>query len=250
MADVVLAMEGLRVGYPGRPSVFDNLALTVDRGGVVAVLGPNGRGKTTLLKTIMGILRPAAGTMARSEEPAFVPQNTQVAIDYSVIDIVLMGRARHIHLFGTPGPADYARAHAALERLGIGHFQSRRVTDLSGGERQLVLIARALVSESRLLLMDEPGSALDFKNQGLILSTIRDLAAEGLTIVFTTHSPQHALNAASHVLLMEAPGRHVFGSVDEVLVDTRLDALYGIPVRNFTVEMGGQSVRTIVPIFQ
>ncbi len=250
MADPVLRIAQASVGYTPRRAVFENLSFSVERGQVAAVLGPNGRGKTTLLKSIMGILKPLAGSITRTEEPAFVPQNTQVTIDYSVIDIVLMGRARHIHMLGTPGADDYRHARAALDRLGIRHFEDRRITDLSGGERQLVLVARALASGASLLLMDEPGSALDFRNQQLILNTIKDLAAEGLTIVLTTHSPQHALHAASHVLLMEAPGRHVFGPVDEVLVDERLAAVYGMQVKNFTLETGGRPVRAIVPIFQ
>ncbi|HET8726006.1 MAG TPA: ABC transporter ATP-binding protein, partial [Alphaproteobacteria bacterium] len=168
---------------------------------------------------------------------------------YRALDMVVMGRARHLGLFRAPGRRDFALARQALGRLGCSGLADRRVTELSGGERQMVMIARALAAGCDVLVLDEPTSALDFSHQKRLLHTLRDLAAQGLTIVFSSHVPQHAQQAADKVLLMQGPQDYDFGPRDQVMSEANLARLYGVPVRAFDLDHEGRPLRTVVPVF-
>ncbi|MEQ8284427.1 ABC transporter ATP-binding protein [Thalassospira sp.] len=230
--------------------IFRDHSLTVNAGEVVAVIGPNGRGKTTLIKTILGLYKSVEGSVSFDGSVGYVPQNTEASFPYSVRDMVVMGRARHVKTFGSPGRDDYHKADAALERLGVGRFADRPVTELSGGERQLVLIARALVSECQIMVLDEPASALDFRNQQTILTVLRDLAQkDGMTILFTTHMPQHAQVIADQVLLMRDVDHYDFGPTKTVLSEENLSTLYGIDIRSIGFDHQGQNQQAVVPVF-
>lgn len=241
--------------FPGS-WVFRGLHLRVEPGQVLAILGPNGRGKTTLLRCIVGLLRPREGQVRHSGRAGigYVPQLQQTVFDYSVLDMVLMGRARHIRLGSVPGPKDRRIARVALERVGLAHLAERPFSSLSGGERQLVLIARALTVESPVLVLDEPASALDLRNQGRVLELLRHLSREGLAIVLTTHNPQHAFFVADRALLFFSPEEHVTGPVPDVLSEDRLERLYGIPLRVLALEDGPAGgpvsrVHGVVPLY-
>ncbi|MGI9354120.1 MAG: ABC transporter ATP-binding protein, partial [Rhizobiaceae bacterium] len=216
-----------RAGFRfGDTWIYHNYSLDVASGDIVAMLGPNGRGKTTLLKGVAGLLAPEEGTIAVNGEIGFVPQSADVSFDYSVLDMVVMGRTRHIKLFQVPDVEDFEVSRQVLAALGLTEFADRPFNRLSGGERQLVLIARALASECDLLLLDEPASALDFANQDLILKTLRSIARERkLTILFSTHYPQHALHLADKVLLMESAQRYQFGTKADMLTEENLGKL-------------------------
>src|SRR5262249_49104758 len=163
---------------------------------------------------------------------AFVPQLFQAGFDFSVLDIVLMGRARHVRLLAQPSARDEALALSVLARFGLADTAFRPFSELSGGQRQLVIFARALVADADMLVLDEPASALDFKNQGVILEWIRHLSrVDGLTVVFTTHYPNHALAVADEALLMLGESELASGTIDSVLTDERLEALYGMPLK-------------------
>ncbi|MEM9814076.1 MAG: ABC transporter ATP-binding protein [Pseudomonadota bacterium] len=150
----------------------------------------------------------------------------------------------------TPGAEDYRIARRTLERLGLGSFTDRLYSQLSGGERQLVMIARALASECEVLILDEPTSALDFSNQALILETLHRIAREdGLTVLMTTHVPQHAQRLADIVLLMHGPDRQDWGTAAEMLTEDRLEALYGVPVKALEIQHGGRTASALVPLF-
>lgn len=211
--------------------LFQNVTHRVLPGEVTAVLGPNGRGKSTLLRCAAGLLAPTVGNVYGSQRAAYVPQSHQAAFAYRVIDMVVMGRARHIGVFGSPSERDETRASEALERVGIGRLRNRAYDTLSGGERQLVLIARAIVAESSVLLLDEPCAALDLHNQGRVLALLRELADDGLGIMLTTHHPDHAREIADHALLLHGPDQVTAGSVSQVLTDSALAELYDIGVR-------------------
>lgn len=199
---------------------------------MLAVLGPNGRGKTTLIKALAGILPLAAGTRELCGEIGYVSQGAGVGFDYRVRELVVMGRARHLGLFRGPGRADYAAAEAALERVGMAHLAQRRVATLSGGERQLVMVARALAGECDILLLDEPASALDLKNQRRLFDTLATLAhRDGLAVAFSTHVPGHAFEAADQALLLHSAERRVQGPTAQVLSEAALSELYATPVR-------------------
>ena len=245
-----ITFEGL--GYAYRPGhwVLRNYTGGVRRGSIFALLGPNGRGKTTLLKLLLGLLRPHEGRVASHGSTAFVPQIFQVGFDYSVLDMVLMGRARRIGLFAQPSRRDEEAARAALGRFGIAGLAERGFHELSGGERQLVIFARALVAEADVLILDEPTSALDLRNQALILGWMTRLARqENITVVFTTHHPHHALAVADDALLMLGPSHFVHGPASAVLTEANLEALYGMEMRKLSFQHAGQMIETIVPVF-
>ena len=206
--------------------ILEDYSLSVDAGAVLAILGANGVGKTTLLNCIVG-LAPAERRDGRSAAAAsaIVPQLFHATFAFSVLDIVLMGRARHIGLFGAPRARDYQIARKYLELMRVGSLAERPFNELSGGQRQLVMIAQALASECEIMVLDEPCSALDYKNQSIVIDSLRRLNADmGLTIVFTTHAPQHGLEVASHVLLMNDRRRYRHGTVEDVLTAENLSA--------------------------
>nr|WP_321484421.1 ABC transporter ATP-binding protein [uncultured Cohaesibacter sp.] len=240
-------------GFSYNPSegwTFKGCSFHLGKGDVLAILGPNGQGKTTLLKTILGVLPLQEGKIETNGTIGYVPQNTSPAFPYSVLDMVVMGRARQIGLFRSPGQLDFAKAHEALAQLGLGRFAKRPFSALSGGQRQLVLIARALAAECDILILDEPASALDFKNQQVILQTIEHLSYQKqLTVIFTSHYPQHALNSATKALLMQGASDFQFGPVEATMTDANLSQLYGMDVRNLAFDHDDQRVRTVVPVF-
>jgi iron complex transport system ATP-binding protein len=228
--------------------VVDQLSFGIADGRILGILGPNGVGKTTLLNALISTLRPAGGAVRVAARIGYVPQLFDLAFDYTVSDVVLMGRARQIGLFGSPGRADFEEVARELERLGIADLADRKFNSLSGGQRQLVIIAQALVSECSVLILDEPCAALDYRNQAVVLRLLAQLRAErGLTIVFSTHAPQHALDVADDVLLLRGPGRYDFGPASDMLTAPRLSELYGLPVLD--AQFTDNGARTFVPRF-
>jgi len=248
-----VAVSSSHLGHYYRPAhwVFKNYSFEVKRGSIFALLGPNGCGKTTLLKIMLGALAPKEGTLAINGRTAFVPQLFHVSFDYSVLTMVLMGRARHIGVFAQPSSKDEEAALEALDRFKIADLAQRPFHQLSGGQRQLAIFARALVSEADILILDEPTSALDLKNQALILDWIVRLSCkEGLTVVFTTHHPHHALAVADDVLLMLGEQSYVCGAAEAVLSEEHLHNLYGVPLKRLSFEHDGHTIETLAPAFQ
>jgi len=248
---MTLAGSGLAIGYRDR-EVGRGLDVKLQQGEVLALLGPNGSGKTTLLKTLLGILTPLAGeptidgtpigrfsAAERARRIAYVPQSHTPSFAFTVETIVLMGRTAHGNLFSAPSAADRAVAARALERFGIAALSTRPYTMISGGERQLVMLARALAQEPRFIVLDEPTASLDFGNQGKVLREMRALAASGHGVLFTTHDPNHALRAADRAFLMRSGARLAEGKVREVLTRGRLEELYGTPVEALTDDATG-----------
>lgn len=239
---MILSGHDLTIGYRDRV-VGRHLDIALSTGEVLALLGPNGGGKTTLLKTMLGLLPPQAGEVQldkrslsdysareRARLIAYVPQSHVATFAFTVETIVLMGRTAHGDLFSRPTTADRAIAIQALERFGISHLRGRPYTMISGGERQLVLLARALAQEPRFIVLDEPTASLDFGNQGKVMGEIRKLAASGHGVLFTTHDPNHAMRAADRVYLLRDGARIGDGATGAVLTRDQLEALYGAPV--------------------
>jgi iron complex transport system ATP-binding protein len=246
----MLKLDNAGFYYGQKNWVFRRHSFEIEPGEIVAILGPNGRGKTSLLKSIIGLQALSEGQVSVSGEIGYVPQSTYMMFEYRVLDVVVMGRARHIGFFASPSREDYQMAHQVLQELEIDDFAERSFSQLSGGERQLVLIARAIVSECDIIALDEPASALDFHNQDKVLQTLKRMAKERrLTILFTTHYPQHALYLADQVLLMFDTEAYRFGPVSDLMQDHVLSELYNMPIHRTTLDYGEGRVETVVPVF-
>ncbi|MGE3871326.1 MAG: ABC transporter ATP-binding protein [Parvibaculaceae bacterium] len=215
--------------------IFRNLNLDVAPGTSLAVLGPNGRGKTTLIRILIGAQRANEGTRQAPDLIGYVPQ-TGVLAPYSVLDMVVMGRTKALGIFGSPARGDYDSAQAALLLVGCAALASHRYDRISGGERQLVLLARALVTGAQTIVLDEPASALDLANQNRLLGILNGLRRRRkYTILFSSHLPQHALHAADEALLMMPEGEVLRGPVSQVMSERNLERVYGIPVRRIAI---------------
>lgn len=242
----MLELSGVGFHYRDRDWVLRDVGFEAPAGSVTAVLGPNGRGKTTLVRCVAGLLTPQEGVVTRDGAVGFVPQARGGAFAYHVIDMVVMGRARHVRLFGTPSRADREAAIDALTRVGVAHLGDRPFPTLSGGEQQLVLIARAIASSCPILALDEPSSGLDLHNQAEVLSLLRSLAESGMTVLLTTHHPDHAMYVADHVVLMMGLSDIRAGRAEEMLTDTALSALYDVDVRTISYPQDGREQRAII----
>ncbi len=239
-ATLLLEARSLAIGHAG-VALGAPFALSVQPGEVLCLLGPNGCGKTTLFRTLLGLLPAVHGEVdlqgsplrahdraARARRMGYVPQAAPLPFAWRVREVVAMGRAAHLGLLAAPGRADEAIADDCLRELGLQALADRTVTTLSGGERQLVLIARALAQQAQLLIMDEPTASLDFGNQLRILDTVRRLADRGIGVLLSTHQPQHALQVADRIALMSAGSLQALGPAREVATPERLATLYGV----------------------
>ncbi|OIQ08056.1 putative ABC transporter ATP-binding protein [Moorella thermoacetica] len=256
-----LELQGVASGY-GHRTLIRGISLAVTDGEVLCLLGPNGSGKTTLFKTILGLIRLQGGQILLDGEDisrwsrarlarvmGYIPQAHNPPFPYRVLDVVLMGRTAHLGPMAAPGREDVAIARRAIATLNISHLENRIYTEISGGERQLVLIARALAQEPRLLIMDEPTSALDFGNQLLVLSYIKRLAQMGLAIIMASHFPDHALLYASKVMLLKKGQVYSLGRPEEMVTEENLKSLYGVDVKIIRAELPGcNETRVCVPV--
>ncbi len=226
------------------PLVLQDLSLSIPKGAVTAILGPNGCGKTTLLHILLGSLKPLQGEImlagkqqgsysrkAMSQLIGLVPQEEDVPFEFSVLEYVVLGRAPYLGWLDSPRDADYLMAEASIAEVGIEHLAQRTVPSLSGGERQLARLARALAQEPDLMLMDEPTSHLDLSNQSLVLYLIRRLVNKrGTTVVFTTHDPTSAVSVADYIILLQDGQTLATGAVEEVITSANLSAVYNTAV--------------------
>jgi iron complex transport system ATP-binding protein len=238
-----LAVEDLSYGYPGR-IVGRQISFNVGAGEVLCVLGRNGEGKSTLFKTILGLLPPLAGAVRVDGEPTadwsprrraltlgYVPQSGGGAFPFTVAELVLMGRTAHRGPFAAPSAADREVAHKAIATLGIEHLAQREWLRVSGGERQLALVARALAQEPRILVLDEPTASLDFGNQLRVLDAIRSLAeARGLAVLLSTHHPEQAFACSDRVAVLAGGELLRIGAPAEVVTAETLRACYSVEI--------------------
>ncbi|MGQ4273599.1 ABC transporter ATP-binding protein [Terrihabitans sp. B22-R8] len=242
MSTPLLQIENLSFGPAGR-TLAKGVNVRLEAGEVLALLGPNGAGKTTFLKTLLHLQPPPVGRVSvygedianwsparRAMSLAYVPQSSGGQFAFSVLDTVLMGRTARRSMLEGPTSADHDAAYAALNDLGISHLAGRRFTGISGGERQLVLIARALAQEARILVLDEPTASLDFANQERVLAVLSWLAKRNFAVLFSTHHPDQAFSVAHNVLLLSRCGEILQGPALETMTESNLTRLYGTAV--------------------
>jgi iron complex transport system ATP-binding protein len=247
----LIQVDSLSFSY-NRTPLIDGLSLTIDEGGVVALLGPNGSGKTTLLKLILGLLKPRQGVIRLhgkdirdyprrelARQLAYVPQVHREAFGFQVFDVVLMGRMPHNSFFAHYGSKDEQIVWDALEKMEILHLAKRPYTEISGGERQLTLVARALAQGVRVFVMDEPTNGLDYGNQVRLLERVGRLADDGYTFIFTSHHPEHALAIADRVVMMQSGAIIRDGAPLTTVTPGKLAELYGLPARLFSNSAAG-----------
>lgn len=254
----MLEVRNAYCGYAGKAVVKD-LSFSIAPGELLCLLGPNGVGKTTLFRTILGTLKLQSGEILLDGEDVsqwprrrfarkvgYVPQAHTPPFPFKALDVVIMGRAAHIGSFSSPSSHDVAIAEETLVSLGISHLGNSIYTEISGGERQLVLIARALAQQAEVLIMDEPTSNLDFGNQIRVLEHIREIARKDrVCVILTTHYPNHALLYASKAIVMGRDNRVSMGAPEDVITEEYLKDAYNVDARLLAVENGGGARATI-----
>ncbi len=233
-------LEAKRIGLKIRGRwLWRDLDLAATEGQVLGLLGPNGVGKTTLLRCLTGLLDPTEGHVTRPRVTGYVPQKSEIGFSFTARDVVAMGLAAQKRLFENLNRSDDERIASALARTEARTFADRAFTTLSGGERQLVLIARALVTGARHVILDEPFAALDLRHQSLVLRMLKSLAHDdGLSVIFAAHDPNHLLASADQALVLASGLPPVQGPTDEMLSESRLSELYGLRIGVSSSELG------------
>ena len=245
-----ISVENLSFSYDERP-VLQNVTFSAGEGEVLSVLGANGAGKSTLFRCLLGNLSGYTGSITvegqdlrslsprkRAKKIAYIPQSHRPTFGYTVLDTALMGTTRHRSPFLSPGKEQEALAWEALARVGAEQLALRDFSCLSGGEQQLVLLARALAQQADILVMDEPASSLDYGNQLRVLQMARELAAEGYTVILSTHDPQQALRFSDRVLALAEGSVVALGEVGEVLTRDLLRRLYHVETEFYMTPKG------------
>lgn len=253
----MIDVESLSFSYSGQP-VLKDISFHMDSGEFLSILGANGVGKSTLFRCILGLLPGYTGrvsidgTDTRSLPPremaklvAYIPQHTSSAYNFSVEEIVLMGATAGMSAVRSPGKAERKKAEEAMEKIGIIDLKERCFHHLSGGQQQLAVLARALVQDARVLMMDEPTASLDFGNQMLVLTQVRSLSREGYTIIQTTHNPEHAYSFSDRILALKDGRVYRSGAPGEVIVEEVIGELYGVDTK--ISSLYGDRVRVCTP---
>ena len=233
--------------YPGGDPVLRDVNFEFDGRGVFAVLGPNGAGKTTLLKCLLGLMPWSTGESLFNGKPLKEWKLSNLA-SLSIAEYVVLGRSARIGLFSSPGKNDWILAQKALEEVGIAHLSRRLCSEVSGGQLQLAAIARALANAPELLILDEPESNLDFRNQALILEVIDRLTKEGPGVILNTHFPAHALSRAKTGLLVPRGEAPVFAPAGEIFTEEALSRLFGIDVKIRTLQFGPKTLPVVAAL--
>lgn len=244
---MLLEVNDLYGGYSGK-DICRGISFRIDEGELLSVLGPNGCGKTTLFRLLLGFIPFSSGniqingmsaaSMSKKEMSrhiAYIPQSHTALFSYTVLEIVLMGRASYFSTFESPGPSDRKKALEALEKLNILHLANRKYTALSGGQRQMVLIARAICQDAKIFVMDEPSASLDYANQQLLMKVVSGLTGQGYSIIMSTHSPEHPFAVADKVLLMNQGKTAAFGTPEKAITSENLKKVYGIDMEIISV---------------
>ena len=252
-----IQVERLSFSYGTRP-VLDNVSFSAEYGEFLSVLGPNGVGKSTLFRCMLGLLTPSSGGAAVDGRPisdmtaqelaqkiAYIPQSHSPVFNYSVMDMVLMGTTAQLSKFAAPGARQREQALDALARLNILHLKDRGYRAISGGERQLVLVARAIAQQARVLIMDEPSANLDFGNRIRVMQTVKNLTADGYAVIQATHDPDQAYQVSDRVLALSGGRVLAWGTPQEAICSEVISALYGVAVE--VCSLRDDRIRVCIP---
>lgn len=257
----MLELKNIVFGYSTERTVLNNISVSFAPDTITSVLGPNGSGKTTMLKILLGLIQPLAGQVLidgtdlqtiplkeRAKLMAYVPQKHNAVFDYKVIDVVAMGRVAYSNIFSNTGKKDIEIAMECLERMGIAHLSEKPYTKISGGEQQMVLIARALAQQAKIIILDEPVTGLDYGNQIKLLKILKELASEGKTCIKTTHYPEHALWTSGRAVFMRNGHILAEGLTTDVVTSENLKAIYDTEIAVINRPISETTVSTCVPL--
>lgn len=262
MVSIKLEVKDAGFHYYKNHALFKNLSFCLDQGQVLSILGPNGVGKTSLIRCICDFEKWKFGksyldgkdiaSFSRRElwsNISYVPQKRSFSFEYSGIDMVVLGLASKIGPFAKPGAREYEKAENLMKSLAIDNFKDKSCSVMSGGELQMVLIARALISDPSLIILDEPESGLDFKNQLKIISLIKKLSKiDNISVIINTHYPAHALEVADKCLMLMHNGIHKIGKTSDIICKGNMKEAFGVEVILEKIKKDEKEYNTIIPI--
>lgn len=256
-----LTVENGCFSYVKGQPILQNMNFSAESGELLAILGPNGAGKTTLLRCMMGFLPWESGRSTLDGEDmgkmsakklwqkiAYVPQAKGTSSALLVSDMILLGCTNRMGVFSTPGAKERQQIEEIASQLSISHLLHKKCNEISGGELQMVLIARALAAKPELLILDEPESNLDFKNQLIVLDAMSKLAADGMCCIFNTHYPTHALMRATKSLIVQKKGEAFFGDTTQIVTEANIERAFGVETVIGEVETSGNQYKSILPL--
>lgn len=247
--------------YNKSTSLLEDVNFELIDSDVLSILGPNGVGKTSLIKCIMGLLKWSSGTTLINGEDikkmkdreiwnriSYIPQKRYFAFSYTGIEMVLLGVAKNLNLFEVPNKGDMEKAQEIMDKIGIGHLANKDCNKMSGGELQMVLIARSLLGNPRILILDEPESGLDFKNQLIILELLKNLGEQGVIVILNTHYPEHALSISNKSLLLTYDKKYKYGNTGDILNKKNIREAFSVNVEINNIKVGERYYKNILPI--
>lgn len=259
---MILEVKNGCFGYLKKQDILRNINIQLEKGKVLAILGPNGIGKTTLLKCMIGLLPWKSGcTLLKGQNIhemkakelwstiSYIPQTHGFAFSYTGLEMVMMGRSAHMSMFEQPGNKEIEMAEAIMKRVGITYLANKDCNCMSGGELQMILIAKALINEPELIILDEPETGLDSYNQILVLNMIERLAhEEGISAIMNTHYPTNALTIADEAFMMNRKGKFFYGDINDVLTEDNISESFDIKVVVNEVKFKNKIIKSIVPV--
>ena len=257
-----LKIQNVSFAYRGGDELFRDLSFEAESGEILTILGPNGVGKTTLLKCLMGFLKIKKGRMLKEQDGrttenraeilkdvGYVPQKNTNHLSYTAEETILMGRNPKLNAFSVPSQKDVEIVRDILEEMKILHLRDKDVSKLSGGELQLVYIARALVADPKVIMLDEPESNLDLKNQLVVLKMIENLVkTKNICCIINTHFPQHALMYSDKTIMLRGGGEYFYGRSKEVINAANIRRVFGVDSQIIDIEHNEKSFKTLVPL--
>ena len=261
MGETILEVKDLSFAYRKDKEIFKNVSFTLNSGEIISIIGPNGTGKTTLIKCVLSLLKPQKGTVKvdgvnikdmshkeRSRKISYVPQAGAMIFNYRVIDVLVIGRVSHFKGGGSASIKDIEIVNQVIADLEIEHLKYSQFNELSGGEKQMVYLARAIVQDAKIIIMDEPTSNLDYKNQIKILKVLNDLAIKNYSIIMTSHFPEHALFLKTKALLLKGKRVFEYGEALDVISSESLTSLYETKI-HVDAFKNKEDLITCTPIF-